>query len=123
MIKLAFFSIPAALFSGLAVLLTTQSGINVDTNCSDWRIICTEDYHVYHWFAAVAVGVCVLLLLLAWGIPILVAGRIGRARNRRGYVAGIFFGWVGLVYIVLMPPRESDPDVLGRALADYRRAS
>jgi predicted cobalt transporter CbtA len=88
-------------------------------SCSAHAVICAGGTE-YHWASALSVAVVALAILVWVGWPIIIAGRIGRARNRRGYLAGIFFGWVGLAWVVLRPAREGRPDALQRALQDYR---
>jgi drug/metabolite transporter (DMT)-like permease len=90
-------------------------------NCSSHAVICSGAT-AYHWASALSVGAVALVILLWFGWPIIIAGRIGRARNRRGYLAGIFLGWVGLAWVILRPAREQRPDALQRAVQDYRDA-
>src|SRR5258705_7336448 len=63
-----------------------------ESDCSSRAVICAGT-SVYHWASALSVAVVALLILLWFGWPIIIAGRIGKVRNRRGYLAGIFFGW------------------------------
>jgi hypothetical protein len=114
-------SLLVALAAGTArVLLTTRStdSYAYSSDCGLHSVICAGGT-AYYWEHAVALTVGVFLLLVVVGYPIIIAGRIGKQRNRRGYLAGIFFSWVGLLYIVLRRPR-SGPDLIERAVTDYR---
>jgi len=71
-------------------------------DCSSRAVICAGGT-VYHWASALSVAAVALLILLWFGWPIIIAGRIGKVRNRHGYLAGIFFGWLGLAWVVLLP--------------------
>lgn len=90
-----------------------------DTVCRSHAVICASGT-AYHWPSALSVAAVALAILLWFGWPIIIAGRIGKARNRRGYLAGIIFGWFGLAWVILRAAREGGPDVLDRAVRDYR---
>jgi len=91
-------------------------------DCASRSVICSGGT-VYHWASALSVAAVALVVLLWFGWPIIIAGRIGKARNRRGYLAGIIFGWLGLAWVVLRPARPRQPDWLQRAVQDYRDRS
>jgi membrane protease YdiL (CAAX protease family) len=73
-----------------------------------------------YWLHGLDLAVVLFVVLLIVGYPIIIAGRIGERRNRRGYLAGILFGWLGLLYILVRQPRTSGPDWISRAVMDYR---
>jgi len=100
----------------------STAAVYYNTNCSSHTVICAGGT-VYHWASALSVAAVALLILLWFGWPIIIAGRIGKIRNRRGYLAGIFFGWLGLAWVVLRPARPQRPDWLQRAVQDYRARS
>lgn len=58
--------------------------------------------------AAVAIGLLVLLWLAVWVlIPIFVAHSQGRSKNRAGVLYGLFLGWLGVLILALLPPRQT----------------
>ena len=99
---------------GADVLLTTDPAVN----CGPRSVICSGGT-AYYWGHALSITISVFVLLVLLGYPIIIAGRIGKRRNRRGYLAGIFFSWAGLLYIMLRRPRVG-PDLISRAVSDYR---
>ena len=118
------------IYTAIAVVISVAIGVEDSlrgatdapyyANCSSPGVICTTGA-LYHWASALSVAAVALLVLLWFGWPIIIAGRIGKARNRRGYLAGIFFGWFGLAWVVLRPARPpQQPDWLQRAVQDYR---
>lgn len=112
-------SLLLALAAGTAnVLLTTDADPYV--NCGRHSVICVGGT-AYYWGSALGVTISVFLLLVFVGYPIIIAGRIGKRRNRRGYLAGIFFSWPGLLYIMVRKP-STGTDVISRAVSDYRGA-
>lgn len=111
----------------LAVLVSAAIGVEdalrrstsaYIANCASRTVICTAG-STYYWASALGVAAVALALLVLIGSPIIIAGRIGKRRNRRGYVAGIFFSWAGLLYIIVRKPRTG-PDLISRAVSDYR---
>jgi hypothetical protein len=116
------------IYSGVALILALDVGIaatfltkvhETDVNCASHTVICAGGTG-YYWTSALVLAIAVFVLLLHVGYPIIIAGRIGKPRNRRGYLAGIFFGWAGLIYIMVRKPRTGGPDLMARAVADYR---
>lgn len=110
-------SLLVAVATGLAVVFVRSTPGDL-TNCASHAVICTETTG-YHWANALGIAAITLGVLLFVGYPIIIAGRIGKRRNRRGYLAGILFNWVGLLYIVLRKPRTG-ADLISRAVSDYR---
>jgi drug/metabolite transporter (DMT)-like permease len=121
------------LYTTVAILISAATGVvdvfvdsrSINTypgaDCYSRAVICTGGAG-YYWALALAHAAVALAILLWFGWPIIIAGRIGKARNRRGYLAGIFFGWLGLAWVVLRPARDRQPDALRRAVQDYRDA-
>lgn len=118
-------------YTAIALIIAAATGV-VDTflgsrstntypyaDCYSHAVICTGGTG-YYWASALGYAAVALAILLWFGWPIIISGRIGRARNRRGYLAGIFFGWVGLAWVILRPAREQQPNALRRAVQDYR---
>src|SRR4051794_28583033 len=100
------------IYTGVALVLAAATGVldafarsvhNYYADCSSRTVICTagDPPTAYYWLSALGGGALTLFLLLVVGFPIILAGRIGKTRNRRGYPAGFFFSWLGLLYIVL----------------------
>ncbi len=108
-----------AIVTGLADVFRRASSNPTDRTCRSHEVICAGGT-AYHWASALVEVAFVLVALVWFGWPIILAGRIGRTRNRRGYLAGIFLGWVGLAWVVLRPARQRPPDALQRAVRDYR---
>jgi hypothetical protein len=44
-----------------------------------------------------------LFLALVWLLPTIVAGRIGDAKNRRGWPWGLFLSWLGVIILLALP--------------------
>lgn len=44
-----------------------------------------------------------VLVVVVWVIPILVARSIGNAKNREGLLWGLLLGWIGVVIVALLP--------------------
>jgi hypothetical protein len=115
------------IYTGAALLFAVAIGVEDAfrgstpnyTNCGSHSVICASGGTAYHWASALSVALVALVALLVVGYPIMIGGRIGKQRNRRGYLAGIFFSWAGLIYIVVRKPRTG-PDLISRAVSDYR---
>jgi hypothetical protein len=115
------------IYTGISLLVAAAIGVedafrrsvseNV-VNCASRSVICASGT-AYHWASALSVAFVAVAILLVLGYPVIIAGRIGKRRNRRGYLAGIFFSWIGLLYIVVREPRTK-PDLIARAVSDYR---
>ena len=118
------------IYTAIAAVIAVAIGVEdsfrgstpTQTNCASRAVICAGGTE-YHWASALSVAEVALLILLWFGWPIIIAGRIGKTRNRRGYLAGIIFGWLGLVWVVVRPARPQEPDWLQRAVQDYRARS
>lgn len=93
--------------------------INGLANCQSHAVICVGST-AYHWASSLLVAAVALAFLLWVGWPTIIAGRIGKRRNRRGYLAGIFFSWLGLAWVMLRPAHKAPPVAFRRALQDYR---
>lgn len=105
---------------GVADAVGRSTEGSTDTTCRTHGTVLCRGGTEYHWASALGLAAVALLVLLWVGWPIIIAGRIGKVRNRHGYLAGIFFGWLGLAWIVLRPARPQKPDWLTRAVQDYR---
>jgi hypothetical protein len=44
-----------------------------------------------------------VFLAVFWLLPVIVGGRIGDAKNRRGWVWGLFLGWLGVIILLCLP--------------------
>jgi hypothetical protein len=45
--------------------------------------------------------------IVFWLIPILIAHAIGKPKHRAGALYGIFLGWVGVIAVALLPPKQA----------------
>lgn len=57
-----------------------------------------------------ATGAVILLLLFAWGLPIIIADWLGTAPKRHGWAWGFLLGWLGVLILAIMrpvPPSEA----------------
>jgi hypothetical protein len=47
-------------------------------------------------------------MFVVWILPIGITISIGKARNRlNGWAYGLFLGWIGVLTIYVLPPKES----------------
>lgn len=44
--------------------------------------------------------------VILWVVPIFVARSQGHAKNRDGWVYGLFLGWLGVLILALLPPLD-----------------
>lgn len=79
------------------ILLRTHSDNAYGVNCGSHSVICSGGT-AYYWANALSITVTSFLFLLFVGYPIIIAGRIGKRRNRRGYLAWrlLQLGWTRL---------------------------
>lgn len=52
-------------------------------------------------------------VLLVWIASVVAAVALGRRKNRRGFLYGLFLPVVGVVLLALLPPRPAPEEVLG----------
>jgi hypothetical protein len=44
--------------------------------------------------------------IIVWIVPIFLANAMGKPKNRAGLAYGLFLGWIGVICLALLPPRE-----------------
>src|SRR5579875_3851878 len=47
-------------------------------------------------------------LFVLWIIPIPIAISQGRSKDRAGLAYGLFLGWIGVIILAFLPPRQGD---------------
>jgi hypothetical protein len=53
-------------------------------------------------------GGLLVAAIIFWVVPIFVAVSQGRAKDRAGLAYGLFLGWVGVIILAFLPPRDGD---------------
>ena len=54
-------------------------------------------------FASVSLGV---LVALVWLLPVVITTHLGFSRDRRGWMWGLFLGWLGVLILACMRPQH-----------------
>jgi hypothetical protein len=54
---------------------------------------------LYGWLGPVG-----LFAILLWVVPIIVAIELGKSRDRKGWMWGLFLGWIGVLILAIMRP-------------------
>jgi Protein of unknown function (DUF2510) len=50
-----------------------------------------------------------------WIVPIFVGKRIGDRKGRRGWIWGLFLGWIGVIIVALLSPRQAGTSAVSMA--------
>jgi len=58
-----------------------------------------------------------LFLCIFWVIPIVLAERIARGKNRTGWAWGLLLSWLGVLIVAVLPPRAGRHGDLGDVIA------